>query len=1109
MNMHYSSIYERNPSIDSEDSKGYNKAVTIMKSSNVLQMLMKSEKVKMLEPVIQQERRVALSGLTPSSRLLVFSQVLPALTEPLIYLASTQDRAETIFEDLRLFLPQSRHRQIALYLDKEDEGEKGVFDSSQRLNILQKLSRREPLIVIASLRAVLQKIQTRETLEKGMLELKKGELVDPESLCSLFADMDYERKHVVEGKGEFSRRGCIVDIYPITGDPLRIEFWDEEIESIRIFDIESQRSREERYEASVLPMKASELTTTIIDYLPPASPIIVDEPAQLKLVSLELGEGEHMLTWEGLQDHLSSRKVVEFISWSEEKLHFQCSPVEPMRGAMERFVESVREARERGEQVLIISTQSARIQEILLENGIEPHGAEDFNSLTEGVSIIHGDLSEGFTFESILTVITDREILGRGKKPRYIVTERRQLPIRLEDLALDTPVVHVLHGIGLYKGLHSLTIDGHRKEFITLEYTNADKLYVPIDQMDFIQRFTTMDNKNPSLSKLGGKEWKNTRARVKAIVKEIAEKLIQIYAKRNNLPGFSFSPDSPWQGELESSFPYEETQDQLKAIDEVKKDMESNKPMDRLICGDAGYGKTEVALRSAFKAVMEGTQVAFLVPTTILAEQHYTTFKERLAPFPVRVEMLSRFRTKSEQGAIVEKIKEGAVDIIIGTHRLLQKDVHFKALGLVIVDEEQSFGVEHKERLKELKNEVDTLTMSATPIPRTLHLTLSGIRDMSIITTAPENRIPIKTYIFEYQNDVLRGAIQRELERGGQVYFLHNRVAGINHMAKILEKLVPGARIVTAHGQMSEDNLEVIMKDFMEGSYDILVCTTIIQSGIDIPNVNTIIINNAYAFGLAQLYQLRGRVGRSHRQAYAYLLYPAHRSLNDNAKARMEILKEFSELGAGFHIAMKDLELRGAGNILGTEQHGFVSAVGFDLYCQLLTEAVKEIRGERVTRDQGGPVVELPLSAYLPDEYVPDDPQKLTLYRKMGTISTSAEIKDMEEELKDRFGPLPDAALNLLRLLYLKQYLIELKVPRMACEQDNVYLLMPFIKGGVTLEDLRALAGPQGYNVCFEGNRLTFKGLLEEKNWPDRLQDLLERVQKVPAFQPVLEFTAF
>jgi transcription-repair coupling factor (superfamily II helicase) len=742
---------------------------------------------------------------------------------------------------------------------------------------------------------------------------------------------------------------------------------------------------------------------------------------------------------------------------------------------------------------VLVSRQAARLTDLLAERGVPhlvgtplpsaeevaelppvPAGGEDDVPPPGSITVIHGSLAEGWILkatgkgngriapaEALCTLLTDAEIFG------YFKAELRRRPsvrraVTPESFFADVQpgdyVVHIEHGIGVFRGLVKLDLDGVEREYLQVDYAVTDRLYVPIHQADRLSRYVGADDRPPMLSRLGTADWSIVKRRAKRAVEEIATELLEIYAAREITPGHAFAPDSTWQQELEVAFPYVETEDQLRAIEQVKTDMERPKPMDRLICGDVGYGKTEVALRAAFKAVTDGMQVAVLVPTTVLAQQHYQTFVERLKPYPVVVEMLSRFRSKKEQKQILDGMRKGTADIVIGTHRLLQKDVQFKSLGLLIIDEEQRFGVSHKERLKKMRTEVDVLTLTATPIPRTLHMSLTGVRDMSTIDTPPEDRLPIKTTVAEYDETLIRTAILRELDRGGQVYFVHNRVMGIEQMARRVAKIVPEATIAVAHGQMPESQLERVMLRFVAGEYDILVCTSIIESGLDIPNVNTIIINRADRFGLAQLYQLRGRVGRGAVRAYAYLLTPKNYGLSEVARKRLEAIAEASELGAGFRIAMRDLEIRGAGELLGARQHGHIAAVGFDLYCRLLAQAVRELRGEAPALVIGaesaegeeaiaylvplaeGVQISLPLPVYLPEDIMPDESLRLRLYRRLAGLVTEGEVTAMAQELEDRFGQLTEPVANLLYQLRLKVLALESGVQAINVDSGQIVI---------------------------------------------------------------------
>ncbi len=777
---------------------------------------------------------------------------------------------------------------------------------------------------------------------------------------------------------------------------------------------------------------------------------------------------EPYFQWDELREQMIARKrlLFDFASPGESlALPFAVGP--RYGGQLKKVVEEIAKSRERRESIVIVTRQAERLADLLRERDVL---ARRVDAVTEPprageVVVVQGALSEGFrlqvsSFKSNdvnlkpetwnLELLTDAELFGWSRpKPRRISKPRTTSPEAFfSDVAIGDYVVHIDHGIGIFRGLETLTLNGPEREYLKIEYAQGDTLYVPVHQIDRLARYVAPERKPPVLHRLGTAEWESVKERTRRAVAEIAKELLELYAARAIVTGHAFNPDSEWQRELEAAFPYVETQDQLQAIEQVKADMERAQPMDRLVVGDVGYGKTEVALRAAFKAASDGKQVAILVPTTVLAQQHFVTFKERLAPFPMNVEMLSRFRSDKEQREIVENIRAGGVDIVIGTHRLLSDDVAFKDLGLLIIDEEQRFGVVHKEKLKQLRTQVDVLTLTATPIPRTLYMSLSGARDMSTIDTPPEDRLPIKTYVVEYDERLVRDAILRELDRGGQVFFVRNRVMGIGVVAEQLRKLVPEANIAIGHGQMPEDELEAVMLDFSAGRYDVLVCTTIIESGIDIPNANTLIVHHADKFGLAQLYQLRGRVGRSAARAYAYLLYEKHHPLSAEAHDRLQVIAEASELGAGFQIAMRDLELRGAGEILGARQSGHIVAVGFDLYCRLLARAIEEERRDErgKMKDERGemrgfsPLIDLPIQAQIPEEYVAESGLRLKLYRRLADVTTNAQVEELERELRDRFGTLPEPVGNLLYLLRLKVAAMHARVEGIAIEDGRIVI---------------------------------------------------------------------
>jgi transcription-repair coupling factor (superfamily II helicase) len=822
----------------------------------------------------------------------------------------------------------------------------------------------------------------------------------------------------------------------------------------------------------------------LVDFLPADGLLVVDDWAELEATVADLeeqavtmrrdliGSGElspdfsiPYFTWDELQDALADRPPL-ILGYDDvgpalaHPLSKAFAPGPRYGGQLRRVLEALHEMRTAGQRAIVISRQAQRLADLWSEQRYPVRPQEDVRQPPppRSLTVIQGTLAEGFLIKEgeedgavSCALLTDAEIFGWSRpEPRRV----RRRPVSPETFFADIEpgdyVVHIEHGIGIFRRIIKLTIENAEREYLQVDYAGADKLYVPIHHADRLSRYVGTGDRPPALNRLGTAEWARIKAQAKRAVEDIAQELLALYSARQVVPGHAFSPDTLWQAELEAAFPYIETEDQLKAIEQVKADMEKPRPMDRLICGDVGYGKTEVALRAAFKAVMDGKQVAVLVPTTVLAQQHYETFRQRLKPFPVEVEMLSRFRSRREQQDILEKLKAGQVDIVIGTHRLLSKDVAFKDLGLLTIDEEQRFGVTHKERLKQMRTEVDVLTMTATPIPRTMYMSLTGVRDMSTIDTPPEERLPIRTHVGQYDKTLIRKAILRELDRGGQVFFVHNRVRGIHRMAQRLQHIVPEATLTIAHGQMDEAELERVMLDFAAGKTDVLVCTSIIESGLDIPNANTIIINRGDQFGLAQLYQLRGRVGRGAMRAYAYLLYDNPRRLTETARQRLETIMEASELGAGFSLAMRDLEIRGAGDILGTRQHGHIAAIGFDLYTRLLAQAVRELKGEGSEQEgevaaflqplAPGVQITLPLDAYLPDEYVPDPDLRLRLYRRLGGVTAMEQVDELERELADRFGPLPAAAANLLYQLRLKVLALRVGVEAIGVDNNRLVL---------------------------------------------------------------------
>jgi transcription-repair coupling factor (superfamily II helicase) len=1002
-------------------------------------------------------------------------------------------------------------------------------------------------VVVTSARATMQRTLPQREFQLGTRVIRVGQRIALTSVLTRWLELGYEVVSVVESPGTFSRRGGILDVFPSNApEPVRIELFGDEVDSMRAFDPTTQRSlhqvgacticpatealpkfghlaaerlgelddsglhgpasaeyhsdlealQEDRYFRGIefyIPYLYSQ-PSTLLDYLPEDGLLAVDDMVELRDAASEF-ETEAVELRASLQEsgELLRGYVVPYVPWDElreemngcrqlslgyereadwlgiedeteislegEEVPLRAAFVAGARygGQLRRLIGDWLDSTARGERIVAVTRQAPRIAELWRDEHQlgQTAGQVEAPPLDGTLTLVQGTLDEGWMLrhgggEPVLYLFTDAEIFG-WSKPRPRRPRRKPAPpeVFFADLSPGDYVVHVDFGIGRFRGLVKATIDEAEREYLRVDYAGNDSVYVPIHQADRLSRYVGASDRPPMLHQLGTISWERVKERAKEAATDVAKDLLMLYSAREVVEGHAFAPDTEWQTELEASFPYVETDDQLRAVVEVKEDMEKPRPMDRLVCGDVGYGKTEVALRAAFKAVMDSKQVAVLVPTTVLAQQHYTTFRRRLAPFPVTVGMLSRFLTHKEQQEVVKRLGSGEADIVIGTHRLLSEDVRFKDLGLLIIDEEQRFGVTHKERLKSLRTEVDVLTMTATPIPRTLYMSLAGARDMSTIDTPPEERLPIKTHVGQYDETLVRKAILREVDRGGQVFFVHNRVRGIQTVRQHLEQLIPEAVFAVAHGQMHEHDLEQVMVDFTEGQIDVLVCTTIIESGLDIPNANTIIINRANRFGLAQLYQLRGRVGRGAMRAYAYFLYDRNARVTETARRRLQAIMEASELGAGFTIAMRDLEIRGAGEILGTRQSGHMAAVGFDLYCRLLAQSVRELQGDsprELTADvraylmplEEGVQITLPLDASLPADYILDDSLRLRLYRRLAGLSAVDEIEEVRAELEDRFGPLPPQADNLMYQLRLKAHALNAGVEAVVAEDRQI-----------------------------------------------------------------------
>jgi transcription-repair coupling factor (superfamily II helicase) len=1094
---------------------------------------------RLVEQIRKAQGLPALIGITEAARPYVISALASTLKQPLLIVVSDEAQANQMAETLKTFLPNPS--DIFCLPDRDAlPYERLIGDAltvQQRMQALIAMVERERTpIVCCSAHALTQPVIPPQELSTTLFKLEAGQEVDLGSMLEQLYNLGYQPVAEVEESGQFSHRGGIIDLFPPTlVRPVRVEFFGDEVESLRTFDQETQRSLNTiplciiGPAREALPIRGPEAArqlslldssllhrdaenrwkhdleelenrrsfddisfylpylhdrATVLDYLPRTGLLILDNPAsiqnhiaQLDTQVLEIKERlerehenpahlrEPHVSWNNLEPILQQRSQLRFddiLSSAESDFEFHqhggtahlmppFSSANSYGGRLRAFVQDCRKALDNRNRVIIVTAQARRMAEVLSDESILQEATihvspgTNINQLPEAgtLTLIQGQMTEGWQCRTLaIAVYTDTEIFGWSKR-RGVQRRKPVTPASfLSEVNPGDHVVHQEHGIGRFEGLVKLNLTGVEREYLLIHYAGTDKLYIPTDQLDRITRFIGMGDSVPALSKLGTSEWTRAKSKVKENVQDIARDLLKLYSEREAAKGHAFPPDSeqPWLQELEDAFAFEETPDQARAIDEVKADMELPRPMDRLVCGDVGYGKTEVALRAAFKAVLDQRQVAILVPTTVLALQHYNNFKERLKAYPVRVELLSRFRSEKEQKKTLEDLAFGKVDIVIGTHRLLQKDVVFFNLGLMVVDEEQRFGVVHKERLKQMRSDIDVLTMTATPIPRTLHMSLVNLRDMSVIETPPQERLPIRTTIREYNEELIREAILREIDRGGQVFFVHNRVQGIQIIAQKLQRLIPEARIMVGHGQMNEEQLERVMIDFSNGEYDVLVSTTIIENGLDIPNANTIIVNNAAFFGLSQLYQLRGRVGRATQQAYAYFFYGKDAKLTPIQEKRLRAIFEATELGAGFRIAMKDLEIRGAGNLLGAEQSGFMNTVGFDLYCKLLADAIQELQGKQVEAATTTTTVDLPLDAYLPDDYIGDRTLKVNFYQRLANLSSPEQAESMTAEMSDRFGPPPPPVQNILALIRLKVEASQLGYESIALK-DNEFVL--------------------------------------------------------------------
>ena len=1077
-------------------------------------------------------------------------------------------RAKELCENYRLF-----DKNVRFYPAKDlifySADVQGNLLVQQRIQVLQKLAEEEEVTVITTMGGIMDRLLPPEMFQNQVETVENDAGFDMELWKKKLTAMGYERTGQVEGSGQFAVRGGILDIFPLTEEnPVRIELWGDEIDSIRSFDVESQRSienldsiriypaseftaGEERIQSGLKQMKKEaqklsekfrkehkteeaarvlsvveeakqnlqewkqmsaldglisyfyDRTVSFAEYFPEDTLVVLDEPNRLweeaQAIEGEFREsmanrlekgyvlpGQMNLLYESQRaaEKLQKHRCMGLCMLEGAGMQWQFAghfsmdvrSVNTYNNRFELLVKDLQQWKKKGERVILLCgsrTRAKRLAEDLRDQELRAFYSEDLNRIVQAgeIMLVYGNAHRGYEYPLIrFLVISESDIFGREKKKRKKIKRYEGKAIQsFSELAPGDYVVHENHGLGIYRGIEKIEVDKITKDYMKVEYAGGSNLYVPATQLDVIQKYADAQAKRPKLNRLGTQEWGRTKTRVRSAVKNIAKDLVQLYAARQREEGFCYGEDTIWQKEFEETFPFEETDDQLEAIEAVKEDMESNKIMDRLICGDVGYGKTEVAIRAAFKAAQESKQVVFLVPTTILAQQHYNNFVQRMKDYPVRVDLLCRFRTPAEQKKTLTDLKKGLVDILIGTHRVLSKDVQFKDLGLLIIDEEQRFGVTHKEKIKQLRENIDVLTLTATPIPRTLHMSLVGIRDMSVLEEAPMERVPIQTYVMEYNEEMVREAISRELARGGQVYYVYNRVNTIVEMANKIASLVPEARVAFAHGQMKERELEKIMYEFISGEIDVLVSTTIIETGLDISNVNTMIIHDADNLGLSQLYQLRGRVGRSNRTAYAFLLYRRNKMLREVAEKRLHAIREFTDLGSGFKIAMRDLEIRGAGNLLGAEQHGHMEAVGYDLYCKMLNESVRELKGETQPEEEFDTVIDLDIDAFIPERYIKNEFQKLDVYKRIATIENEEEYDDMLEELMDRFGEPPKAVQNLLMAANLKALAHKAWLTEIAQKGDQIRFTM--------FE--RAKADPAGIELLVKESKGKMKFVIE------------------------------
>lgn len=1088
-----------------------------MRLNGLMNPLINSNEFKKTNDILRNRYLpLGIYGLSDSGKSYILNGIYEKSDRSIVIVTNNDVEARKIYEDLSFYTLDVHYlpaKEVVFYNIEAISGDLRWA----RLKVIKEILNDKKKIIVTSVESFLSLYTPIELYKNHSFTLSLNEEIELKTIAQNLIECGYERMEVVEGKGEFSIRGGILDVYPPHhNNPFRIEFFGEEIESIRSFNSESQRSIEQVTSIDIFPAKEiilneeiientikvlndelnkyqengikdkevlSKITkivkdnserlketwgfetidsyinfifnkpATLFDYLDDYL-FIMDEPDRCKgkinSTIYEFQENYKSFLQRG--DILPSQSklildentVYNAIKSNDlivlnalEKRDSFITPVEDIsfdevvynsyQGKLELLISEINEKKEKGFKTLILAgtrPRGERLVKTLRENSIESVYKDIVDEIQDGeVVITFGNQAKGFEFKGLnLSVISDKEVFGESKRKKQKPTKKQKGTAKIKSFGELKPgdyVVHVNSGIGVYKGIKQINVSGNKRDYLDIEYLKGDKLYVPVEQLDLVQKYIGSEGKAPKVSKLGGTEWQKAKAKVRKSINEIAQDLVKLYAARSTLKGYKFSKDTQWQRQFEDEFPYEETPDQLTSLEEIKLDMESDKVMDRLLCGDVGYGKTEVAIRAGFKSVMDGKQVAFLVPTTILAEQHYKNLLRRFSGFPIKIDVISRFKSKKEQTQTLKELKEGNIDILIGTHRLVSKDIEFKDLGLLIVDEEQRFGVTQKEKIKNLKKNVDVLTLSATPIPRTLHMSLTGVRDISVIETPPEERYPIQTYVVEQNDQLIRDAILREINRDGQVFFVYNRVESIEAMASYVKELVPECNITIIHGQMTERQLEKQLLEFMNKETNVLVCTSIIETGIDMPNVNTLIVHDSDKMGLSQLYQLRGRVGRSNKVAYAYFVYQKDKILTEVAEKRLKALKDFTELGSGFKIAMRDLEIRGAGNMMGSSQHGHMSNVGYDLYCRMLEDTIKLIKGE-IDMEPVETVVDIKVDAFIPSEYIENEIQKIEVYKKIAAIENVEDYQYVKEELEDRYSTIPKSVYNLMDIAYIK-----------------------------------------------------------------------------------------